>query len=122
MPLLKEDKEGGAKLVFGVPSSRGKGVHEVIHWKSGVWSCACTGWIIHKSGKPYMIPMTAGGPTIAQRREWHEAHSTKGSEHCAHIADCIAGKVKAAGTVFVVLTSAEKRPDGRARANFSEEV
>jgi len=101
MPLLKEDKEAGVERVFGVPSSRGTGIHEVIKWRSGVWSCNCTDWII--------------------RRARSGDHTERTGDHCRHIKDCIAKRIKPAGTIYVT-AEPERRAEGRAAARFGEDV
>lgn len=119
MSLRREDKEGGPARTFGVPSKSGKGVHEVVKWTSGVWSCDCTHWIIHVSKKP---ACTKGDPTPEERRAWVAAHSDRGAAHCSHVKDCIAGRVKRAGVVYEVKVGEGRSQEGRAAAAFTDDA
>jgi len=101
MPLTKADRSGGRAHVFGVPSRSGTGTHEVIKWNSGAWSCNCVDWVI--------------------RRSKSGDHTERTGDHCGHIKDCIAGKHRPGGVVYVVAAELAQ-PVGRARAAFEGEV
>lgn len=102
MPLRKEDKAGGPEHIFGVPSSRGTGIHEVIKWKSGAWSCNCTDWII--------------------RRAKSGDHTERTGDHCTHVKACIEKRFKPSGVVYAVPSAPAAQPGRRAEVAFGEDA
>lgn len=99
MALMKADKIGGADKVFGVPASHGAGVHEVIRWRTGIWSCNCTDWIVRRAKSP--------------------DHREATGNHCKHIKRCIGGEFKPGGTVYLV--PGRPTTGGRAAAPGADE-
>ena len=92
---------GGVAKSFSVPGSRG-GFYQVVRWVSGAWSCNCSNWI-HK-------------------RAQSEDHSERTGDHCKHVVECMAGRVKPAGTVYAVAVGDERTRGSRAAAAFTEDA